>query len=128
MAVEPWTLIDTILILKLRHFLRCVPTRQKFDIFAALAGADAFHACAVFGRRLRVEGDAFEFLAALVAAEAFGVETAPAGAHDATADGERAVGALGTGADGSWGPVGAGGRRCGSGRVRRAGVCADGWC
>jgi hypothetical protein len=108
MAVEPRTLIRPILLLKPCHFLRGVPARQKRYVLAALAGSDAIAACGVLCAGFGVEGDAFELLAALVAAEAFGVETAAAGADDAPGDGERAVCALGAGADGCWCPVGAG--------------------
>lgn len=108
MAVEPRTLIDTILLLELRHLLRRVPAGQERDVLAALACADAVAACGVFGGGLRVEGYAFELLPALVAAEAFGVEATAAGADDAPGDGERALCALGAGADGCWCPVGAG--------------------
>lgn len=108
MTIKPRTLIDPILLLEHRHFLRGVPARQESDIFAALAGADTVAARGVLCRRLRVEGDAFELLAALVAAEAFGVEAASASADDAAGDGECAVRALRAGADGCWCPVGAG--------------------
>jgi len=108
MAIESRTLIRAILLLELLHSLWGVPAGQTRDILAALAGADAVAACGVLCAGFGVEGNAFELLAALVAAEAFGVETAAAGADDAAADGKRAVCALRAGANGCWGPVGAG--------------------
>jgi hypothetical protein len=76
---------------------------------ARSASADPVHARGVLGAGFRVEGHALELLAALVAAEAFRVEAAPAGGYDAAGDGERAGCALGAGADGGGRPVGAGG-------------------
>lgn len=108
MAVEPRTLVRTVLLLELRHFLRRVPARQEGDVVAVQAGADAVAARGVLCAGFRVEGDAFQLLAALVAAEAFGVETAPAGRHDTPGDGERALCALCAGSDGCWCPVGTG--------------------
>lgn len=108
MAVKSRTLIAPILLLKLPHFFRRLPAGQERDILAALACADAVAACGVLCGRFGVEGDAFQLLAALVAAEAFGVETASAGTDDAPGDRERAVRALGAGADGCGCPVGAG--------------------
>lgn len=104
-TVESWRLVDTILLFKLRHLFGRVPARQEFNILTALSRADAVAACSVFGRWLGVKGDAFQFFAALIAAEAFRVEAASAGADDAARDGQRTVGALGAGADGCWGPV-----------------------
>lgn len=126
MAVEPRRLVGSIPLLQLRHFLRRVPAGQELDVLAALAGADALNASAVFGRGFRVEGDAFEFLAALVAAEAVGVEATASCGDDAAADGERARGALGACADGGGGPVGAGGGGEGPGGGG-GGEGASGW-
>lgn len=109
MAVESRTLIDSVLLLEPCHSLRGVPARQERNVLAALAGTDAFAPRGVLCGWLRVEGDAFELLATLVAAETFGVEAASAGADDATRDGECAVRALRAGADGCWSPMGAGG-------------------
>jgi hypothetical protein len=108
-AVEPWRLVGTILVLQALHLLRRFPAGQEGDVVAGRAGADAVYARGVLGAGFRVEGDAFELLAALVAAEALGVEPTAACGDDAPGDGEGAGGALGAGADGGGRPVGAGG-------------------
>lgn len=109
-AVEPRRLVGAVLVLQLLHLLRCFPAGQEGHVVAGGASADAVHARGVLSAGLRVEGDALELLAALVAAEALRVEAAPARGDDAARDGERAGGALGAGADGGGRPVGAGGR------------------
>jgi hypothetical protein len=108
-AVEPRRLVGAILVFQALHFLRCFPAGQEGDVVAGRAGADAVYARGVLGAGFRVEGDAFELLAALVAAEALGVEPTAACGDDAPGDGEGAGGALGAGADGGGRPVGAGG-------------------
>lgn len=107
------------------HLFWGVPAGEEGDVGAGGAGLDAGDAGGVFGGGLRVEGDAFEFLAALVAAEAFGVEAASAGGDDAARDGQRAGRALGACADGGGCPVGAGGGGEGArgGLVGRDGCC-----
>jgi hypothetical protein len=55
--------------------------------------SDPVDAVQAVGLGLRVEGHAFETLAAVVAAEAFGVEAGTGRADDAACDGEGAVGA-----------------------------------
>jgi hypothetical protein len=73
-----------------------------------LARADAGYTLGVLGGRLRVEGHAFEVLAAVVALKALWVKTDACGRDDAPGDGERTVFAEDAGADRGGCPVGAG--------------------
>jgi hypothetical protein len=63
------------------------------DMMPGHTVSDPVDAVQAVGLGLRVEGHAFETLAAVVAAEAFGVEAGAGRADDAACDGEGAVGA-----------------------------------
>jgi hypothetical protein len=62
-----------------RHVVGCRVRVEEGEVDAALARADALAALQVLFVGLRVEGDAFELLAALVAGEALGVEAQACG-------------------------------------------------
>jgi hypothetical protein len=115
-AVEARRFIEAVLVGELGHEFRGFPAREEGNVGAGLAGANAVYACGVFERGFGVEGNAFEFLTALVACEALGVKAASGGGHNSASDRERAVSALSAGTDGGWSPVCAGGIGRGPGR------------
>lgn len=86
MAVEPEGLVAVFGLEALHVFVRGVRVEHG-NVFAALARLNAGDALGVFGRGLRIEGDAFEMLAAVVAEEAFWVEADACGRDDASCDG-----------------------------------------
>jgi hypothetical protein len=91
-----------------RHVVGRRVRGEEREVDAALARADALGALCVLFVGLRIEGDAFELLAALVAREALRVEAQAGGGDGAAGDGERALRAESAVADdGGWGPVGA---------------------
>lgn len=123
-AVEAQRLVVAVVCLELRHGLGRGMRVEEGEVLAAGAGADPGYARGVLGGGFWVEGHAFEVLAAVVAEEAFGVETGAAGGDDAAGDGERALGAEGAGAHRRGREVIAGGRGggCRGGAVSRKGA------
>jgi hypothetical protein len=91
-----------------RHVGGCRVRVEEGEVDAGLARADALAALGVLLVGLRVEGDAFELLAALVAREALRVEAETGGGDGAAGNGERALRAESAVADDRGrGPVGA---------------------
>jgi hypothetical protein len=74
MAVEAWRFVCAVVMLETRHVVGGGVGGKEGDIGAGEAGANALDTFGMFVRGFRVEGYAFEVLAALVAGEAFGME------------------------------------------------------
>lgn len=73
-AVETCGFVGAVVILEARHVVGCGVSGEVGDVLARESGTDARDTFGVLVGRLRVEGYAFEMLAALVAREAFGME------------------------------------------------------
>jgi hypothetical protein len=74
MAVEAWGFVGAVIVLETRHVVCGGVGGKVGNVGAGETGADAVDAFGVFVGGLRVEGNALEVLAALVASKAFGVE------------------------------------------------------
>jgi hypothetical protein len=71
MAEEAWGFVRAVVVLEARHVVDGGVRREEGDVGAGKAGTDPVDTFGVLVGGLRIEGYAFEMLAALVAGEAF---------------------------------------------------------
>ena len=107
MAEEALGLIGTIFMLKACHVVWRGVRREEGNVFTPQAGANARDALCELVVWLRVESNAFEVFAALVAGKALGMETKASCRDDAACDGQGTRRTKSVSADIGGCPVGA---------------------